>query len=164
MRRSLITTVAAVVAVVLLAMLVPMAVLVRSYALEDRLSRASLEVQATESVVSGQDKGAVAVYLDEVNRGGATRTSVLYPDGTGIGPDPGEDARVAQARTSGRARVDDVPGGVQVLVPVFRNASKPWYWAPSAEVSKVAFVPPPSAKVSVVDVVATTLPVMTDPA
>ncbi len=123
MRRSLITTVAAVVAVVLLAMLVPMAVLVRSYALEDRLSRASLEVQATESVVSGQDKGAVAVYLDEVNRGGATRTSVLYPDGTGIGPDPGEDARVAQARTSGRARVDDVPGGVQVLVPVSRGGS-----------------------------------------
>ena len=39
MRRRLIATVAAVVAMVLLAMLVPMAFLVQSYALEDRLSR-----------------------------------------------------------------------------------------------------------------------------
>ena len=59
MRRQLIVTVAAVVSMVLLAMLVPTAVLVRSYALEDRLSRAALEVQATETVVSGQDKGDV---------------------------------------------------------------------------------------------------------
>ena len=60
MRRSLIVTVAAAISMVLLAMLVPMAVLVRSYALEDRLARAALEVQAVETVVSGgEDKGAV---------------------------------------------------------------------------------------------------------
>ena len=61
MRRSLIVTVAATVAMVLVAMLVPMAVLVQSYALEDRLAQAALEVQATESVVSGagEDLGAV---------------------------------------------------------------------------------------------------------
>ena len=53
MRRSLILTVAAATAMVLLAMLVPMAVLVRSYAGEDLLARAALEVQATETVVSG---------------------------------------------------------------------------------------------------------------
>ena len=57
MRRSLILTVAAAVTMVLLAMLVPMAVLLRSYALEDRLSRAALEVQATETVVSGPGQG-----------------------------------------------------------------------------------------------------------
>ena len=53
MRRSLIVTVAAAVSMVLLAMLVPMAILLRDYALEDRLASAALEVQATESVVSG---------------------------------------------------------------------------------------------------------------
>ena len=52
MRRSLIATVAAAVGMVLLAMLVPMAVLLRDYALEDRLASAALEVQATETVVS----------------------------------------------------------------------------------------------------------------
>ena len=59
MRRSLIVTVAAAVTMVLVAMLVPMAVLLQRFALEDRLARAALEVQATESVVSGagQDYG-----------------------------------------------------------------------------------------------------------
>ena len=52
MRRSLILTVAAATVMVLVAMLVPMAFLVRSYALEDRLAQAALEVQATETVVS----------------------------------------------------------------------------------------------------------------
>ncbi len=94
MRRSLIVTVAAAVTMVLVAMLVPMGVLLRSYALEDRLSRAALEVQATESVVSGQDQGAVNVYVDRINSGDdGTRTTVLYPpspehpDGLAIGPD-----------------------------------------------------------------------------
>lgn len=118
MRRELIATVAASVAMVLLAMLVPLGVLMRSYALEDRLSRAALEVQATESVVSGQDRGTVAVYLDRINDGGGIATTVLYPDGTGVGPDPGEDARVREARETGQARLDDIDGGAEFLVPV----------------------------------------------
>ena len=126
MRRSLIVTVAATVAMVLVAMLVPMAVLVQSYALEDRLAQAALEVQATESVVSGagEDLGAVSVYVDGVNGddNGIT-TTVLYPDDMAIGPTPDEDARVEQARATGRARVDDVGGGAQILVPVSLGGS-----------------------------------------
>lgn len=121
MRRSLIVTVAAAVSMVLLAMLVPMAVLVQSYALEDRLSRAALEVQATETVVSrhGDDKGAVSVYLDRLNSSAdGTLTTVLYPDAEDIGPNPGEDDRVRQARRTGQARIDDTADGAQFLVPV----------------------------------------------
>ncbi len=129
MRRSLILTVAAAVSMVLLAMLVPMAVLLRSYALEDRLSRAALEVQATETVVSGQDKGAVATYLEKVNRGHDVSTTVLYPpsdlhpEGEAIGPTPGEDADVVQARITGQASVRDVDGGSEILVPVSLGGS-----------------------------------------
>jgi signal transduction histidine kinase len=128
-RRSLILTVAAAVTMVLLAMLVPMAVLLRDYALEDRLSRAALEVQATESVVSGQDRGAVAVYLERINEDPDTRTTVLYPpddlhpEGQDVGPDPGQDARVVEARATGQARVDDVDGGAEFLVPVSLSGS-----------------------------------------
>jgi signal transduction histidine kinase len=130
-RRSLIVTVAATVAMVLVAMLVPMAVLVQSYALEDRLAQAALEVQATESVISGagEDLGAVAVYVDGLNGGDSgITTTVLYPatadrPATAIGPTPGEDARVEQARATGRARVDDVGGGAQILVPVSLGGS-----------------------------------------
>ena len=119
MRRSLIVTVAATVSMLLLAMLIPMAVLVRSYALEDRLAQAALEVQATETVVSGQDKGAVSVYLDQANDDpGGIVITVLYPDGTAVGPSPGQDARAVEARAHGQARVDGTGDGAQILVPV----------------------------------------------
>ena len=118
MRRSLIVTVAASTAMVLLAMLIPMAVLIDDYALEDQVARAALEVQATETVVAGRDKGTVSVYLSTINDDEAIQTTVLYPDGQAIGPYPGENARVRQARETGRARVDDVDGGVEILVPV----------------------------------------------
>jgi len=141
-RRSLIVTVAAAVTMVLVAMLVPMGVLLRSYALEDRLSRAALEVQATETVVSGQDPGAVNVYVDKINRSDdGTRTTVLYPpssehpEGFAVGPDPGEDARVTESRATGQARVDDVDGGAEILVPVSLGGS-----SPAAEVTPVVRV------------------------
>ncbi len=127
MRRSLIVTVAATVAMVLVAMLVPMAVLVQSYALEDRLAQAALEVQATETVVSragSGDLGDVAVYVDSINReNNGIVTTVLYPDGSHVGPSPGEDARVEQARKTGQARVDDLGDGAQILVPVSLGGS-----------------------------------------
>jgi signal transduction histidine kinase len=123
-RRGLILTVTAAVTMVLLAMLVPLAVLLRSYALEDRLSRAALEVQATETVVSGQDQGVVATYLDRINRNDDVVTTVLYPpshlhpEGEAVGPSPGENAAVAQARLTGQASVADKGGGAEILVPV----------------------------------------------
>ncbi|CAB4719529.1 MAG: HAMP domain-containing protein [Actinobacteria bacterium] len=131
MRRSLIQTVAAAVSMVLLAMLVPMAVLLRSYALEDRISRAALEVQATETVVSGAggEPGPVSVYLARINDGSGIDTTVLFPpspshpDGLGVGPDPGEDGRVVEARSTGQARIDDVDGGTEILVPVSLGGS-----------------------------------------
>jgi len=127
-RRSLIATVAAAVSMVLLAMLVPMALLLRGYALEDRISRAALEVQATETVVSGAggEPGPVATYLDKINRGNGIETTVLFPGedlSTDIGPDPGEDYRVVDARNTGRARLDDVDGGAEFLVPVSLGGS-----------------------------------------
>lgn len=120
MRRRLIATVAASVSMVLLAMLVPLAVLLQDYALEDRLARVGLEVQATETVVSADDKGDIAVYIATINeQNPEIQTTVLYPGDTpDIGPTPGEDARVVQARLTGVARVDDVDGGAEILVPV----------------------------------------------
>lgn len=125
MRRSLILTVAAATSMVLLAMLVPMAVLVRDYALEDRISRAALEVQTTESVVSerSDSPGVVATYLERINRDPDIQTTVYYPNDLAVGPDASEDARVADARETGQARIDDVDGGAEFLVPVSLGGS-----------------------------------------
>lgn len=143
MRRSLILTVAAAVSMVLLAMLVPMAILLRDYALEDRLASAALEVQATESVVSGagDDDGDVSVYLARINAESDTLTTVLYPgDRQDLGPQPGEDDRVLAARETGQARVDDVDGGAQILVPVSLGGSS---GGPSSTPVIRVFVPEP---------------------
>ncbi|GAA1933133.1 sensor histidine kinase [Nocardioides hwasunensis] len=125
MRRSLLVTAGAAISMVLLAMLIPMAILVRSYALEDRLARGALEVQAVETVVARyDDKGSVGQYVAKLNAEDShTRVTVLYPDGVPVGPDPGEDWRVLDARNTGRARVDDVGGGSQILVPVSRGGN-----------------------------------------
>ncbi len=124
MRRLLIWTVAATTTMVLLALLIPMGALLQSYSTEDRLARAALEVQAIETVVSGQDPGAVSVYLDSRNRRDPSiTTTVVYPDGPVVGPGPGEDALVADTRQSGRARVDDTGDGIQILVPVALGGS-----------------------------------------
>ena len=104
-------------------MLVPMAVLLQDAALEDRLSLAALEVQATETVVSGGDQGDVAVYVATINEDPDIQTTVLYPDRPAIGPNPVEDRLVAEARRTGLARVDEVEGGAQILVPVSLGAS-----------------------------------------
>ncbi len=121
MRRQLRLTVAATVSIVLLAMLVPMAVLVRDYALEDRIVQAALEVQATETVVSGAEdgRGEVSTYLERINAEGDTTTTVFFPDGSSVGPDETVDDRVREARRTGQARIDDTPdGGARILVPV----------------------------------------------
>lgn len=129
MRRQLMLTVAASVSMVLLAMLVPLAFLLRDFALEDRLARVGLEVQATETVVSSDDRGDIAVYIATINdQNPDVQTTVIYPGGVpDIGPSPGEDARVVQARLTGVARVDDAGGGAEILVPVAlgRNSGPP---------------------------------------
>lgn len=142
MRRSLFLTVAAATTMVLLAMLVPMAVLLRSYVLEDRLAQAALEVQATETIVSGDDTGRINGYVEAVNADGPTTTTVVYPDGRTIGPAPddAEAVRIAESRVNGTARVDDVDGGSVILVPVSLGAST----APADETPVVrVFVPAP---------------------
>jgi signal transduction histidine kinase len=141
MRRSLTLTVAAAVTMVLLAMLVPLAVLLRSYVLEDRLAQAAVEVQATETYVSTGDNGRISTYVDRINATGGNQTSVILPDGSTIGPPAREEeaVRIAEARR-GVARVDDVPGGVVILVPVSLGQSTAA--AESTPVIRV-FVPEP---------------------
>ena len=118
MRSRLITTVALTVAMVLIALLVPIGVLVQRYAQQDRLTRSALEVQATETVVATGTEGDVSVFLTRANRDAdGVSTTVYYADGAPIGPGGPEPAEVAEARESGRARVEDIDGGVRIITP-----------------------------------------------
>lgn len=149
MRRRLTVTVAATVTMVLLAMLVPLAVLLRSYALEDRLTQAALEVQATETVVARSGTGGIARYVARVNEDSTSVTTVVLPGGHVIGPAPGadEEARITEARLTGTARVDDVDGGTAILVPVSLGGSSA---GPEARPIIRVFVPTPGLEADLV--------------
>lgn len=119
MRRHLVVMALATTSIVLIALLLPMALLIQRFALEDALAAASLEVQATESVVAFQERADLSTFIDDLNdNDDGTRTTVLFADGDSLGPDPHVTADVQTARTSGQAITSSTSEGAEILVPV----------------------------------------------
>lgn len=119
MRRQLVGMVIATTSIVLIALLLPMAALIQRFALEDALAAASLEVQATESVVTLQDRADLVAFIEILNdNDDGARTTVLFADGDAIGPDQQVNPDVVEARDSGRAITNSTAEGVEILVPV----------------------------------------------
>ncbi len=125
MRRRLVGMVAATTTLVLIATLVPMAVLIQRYAQEDALARVGLEVQAIESVVAFRERADLTVFIDDLNaQQPGTRVTVLFDDGDAIGPDREPSPDVARALASGQAITDTTAEGIEVLVPVTYSAGQ----------------------------------------
>ncbi len=119
MRRRLVGMVVATTSIVLIALLLPMAALIKQFALEDALAVAGLEVQATESVVALKERADLVDFVDALNdNDDGARTTVLFADGDAIGPDQRITGDVVAARESGRAITNDTAQGVEILVPV----------------------------------------------
>ncbi|MGQ0573261.1 MAG: HAMP domain-containing sensor histidine kinase [Pseudonocardia sp.] len=119
MRRQLVITVVATSALILIALLLPMAALVQRFAVEDALAAAGLEVQATESVVAFRDRADLVSFIADINSGNPVgRTTVMFADGDAIGPDPEVTEDVLRARQTGRALSNDTAEGAEILVPV----------------------------------------------
>jgi hypothetical protein len=105
--------------IVLVALLLPMAALIQRFAVEDALAAASLEAQATESVVALRERADLVALMADLNdNGDGTRTTVLFSDGDAIGPDRQVTDDVVQARERQRAISNDSEGGAEILVPV----------------------------------------------
>jgi signal transduction histidine kinase len=123
MRRQLVVMVVTVASMILIALLVPMAVLIQRFAFEDALAAASLEVHATETVVSFRERADLVTFVDLLNaRADGHRTTVLFADGDAIGPDREVTEDVLGARATGRAISSDTEQGAEILVPVARGA------------------------------------------
>lgn len=123
MRRQLVVMVVTVASMILIALLVPMAVLIQRFAFEDALAAASLEVQATETVVSFRERADLVTFVDLLNaRADGHRTTVLFADGDAIGPDQEVTEDVLGARATGQAISSDTAQGAEILVPVARGA------------------------------------------
>ena len=128
MRRRLVALAATTTIMVALAFLIPLAVLVRTLAMDRALSAAELEAQSLAPVLAlTRDTTALDAAVRATNPGARGRLTIILPDGTTVGGPPGGDGlagddprerdNLALAR-QGRAFSAPARGGIEVLVPV----------------------------------------------
>ena len=120
MRRQISLLVAATTAAVILAFLIPLALLVRTLAEDRAVAGASQEAQGVATLVAGvSDESQLRDLVGLVDQRSSRATSILLPDGTLIGTAPPqlETETVSRAR-GGEAFTLVGDDGAQVVVPV----------------------------------------------
>jgi signal transduction histidine kinase len=117
MRARLILLVAATTSLVLVAFLVPLALLVRTAAADRAVSGALVKVQTLAPTVATADLATLRLVVARTNADGGIPVSVFLPDGQVIGSPATRSAAVDLAGT-GRSMTVDEPGGREILVAV----------------------------------------------
>lgn len=113
MKNRLILLTLATSSLVLVAFMIPLALLLRSTAAEHASDNAATQAQTTASLVASLEPGDLPVLAGQDSR----PTTVFMPDGTVIGQPAVRDDAVALA-AGGRSLTAAVPGGREVLVAV----------------------------------------------
>lgn len=118
MRRQLALMVAATTSLVLLAFLLPLALLVRDVAASRAIRDAQSDAQALVPIVATvTDANLLRLAVQRTNQDSPRRVSVFPPSGSVVGAPADEDPNVALAR-GGRSFSARVRGGQALLVPV----------------------------------------------
>jgi len=125
-RRWLALYALSVTSIVVLAFLVPLAILVKDLAGDRVLNAAEREAQTIARFASSIDGGPESVLALGGTLAGSPETSVVLSDGTVVGsPLPaGIDLSAAQQR--GQAYQQPLADGTAVVVPVLRGSGSPW--------------------------------------
>ena len=118
MRRSLALLVAATTSLVLVAFLVPLAVLVRSTTADQAVSAAAGRANALTPVVATSGRDTVELALATAQAATGQPFTVFYPDGTSLGAPAERSDAVVLAATRGESLVAEADGGRVVLVAV----------------------------------------------
>lgn len=116
MRRLLVVYGASLTAAVLLALLVPLALLARTLAHDRAMTTARQEAQGLTVIASGSARSQLAEAVQALNHG-VRRTTVFLPDGSTVGA-PARWTPGVELASRGRAFTATAPGGEQVLLPV----------------------------------------------
>lgn len=118
MRRQLALMAAATTSMVVLAFLIPLAILVQTVVRDRALNAAELEARSLAPLLATEhDPAALENAVNSVSSGGAGQLTVYLADGTVLGHVMTPDANVALARR-GRSFTTQVGEGMAVLVPV----------------------------------------------
>ena len=108
MRARLILVVGATSSLVLVAFLVPLALLLRSTAANRVLAAATVQAQALAPVVATNDEATLRAAVARANQPGTTVTTVFLPDGRVIGADVARSDAVVRG-TAGESTTTAVP-------------------------------------------------------
>ncbi|GAA0388412.1 two-component sensor histidine kinase [Acrocarpospora corrugata] len=118
MRRRLALLVTATTSLVLIAMLVPMALLVRSAAENGAVAQATTEAQSVAALIGTVDLAALALTANRSSAANGHQISVFLPDGTVVGASTARSPAVELA-ARGRSLSAEAPGGGrEILVAV----------------------------------------------
>ncbi|GLY91771.1 HAMP domain-containing sensor histidine kinase [Actinoallomurus iriomotensis] len=117
MRRRLTLLVAATTSLVLVAFLVPLALLVRTVAADRALSGATLEVESLASLVTTVDRQPLTLALEQAAASGGRPVTVFFPDGSTVGA-PARRSAAVDLAARGNSVTAKVPGGREILVAV----------------------------------------------
>ncbi|HET9139801.1 sensor histidine kinase, partial [Actinophytocola sp.] len=134
MRRRILLLVAATTSLVLVAFLVPLAVLVRGVAVDRAVQGATVRAQSLSSLVATADPAGLAVNVAQADATSPYGLSVFLADGTRLGAEAPRSPLV-ELGSRGESASGEVAGGLEVVFAV-RNA------AGSYDVVR-AFVPDP---------------------
>ena len=112
MRRRVLLLVGATVSLVLVAFLVPLAVLVRGVAADRAVQDATAQAQALSSLVATADPAGLALTVQQID--GVT---VFLPDGTRLGV-PAERSPLVELAARGSSASGEVSGGLEIVFAV----------------------------------------------
>ncbi|MEE6260698.1 sensor histidine kinase [Plantactinospora sonchi] len=117
MRRRLTLLVAATTCLVLLAFLVPLAVLLRDAAADRAAVAATADIQGLVSLVGTTDAAGLGLAADQVGAMGGRPVTVFLPDGSALGT-PSERTAGVELATRGESLTVAGPEGREILVAV----------------------------------------------
>lgn len=126
MRRWLSLYALSITSIVIIAFLVPLAVLIRDLAVDRAMNAAEREAQTVARFASTIDDGLDSIAALERTLAAAPDTSVMLSDGTVLGASLPVDIDLAAARELGQAYRQPLDGAEAVVVPVLRGAGAPW--------------------------------------
>ena len=126
MRRWLSLYALSITSIVIVAFLVPLAVLVRDLAVDRAMGAAEREAQTVARFASTIDGGPESIDALAGTLAAAPDTSVLLSDGTVLGASLPEGVDLTAAQDLGQAYRQSLDGAEAVVVPVLRGTGPPW--------------------------------------